>query len=241
MKRKAEIASYALFAVLSPVLLYFAWKGAVSMTLTEALGFITGVVCVWLCVKEHIWNWPIGLANSVFYIIVFYKARLFADTGLQVMYLVLGMLGWYWWLHGGLQKDRLEVSPMSPRTGVVLAALVAASTWGMTIYLARIHDSAPFLDALTSMMSIAAQYMVTKKYLENWHIWIVVDVIYVYLYLSRHLYLTSALYLLYVIMAVLGLLAWRESMKSTLQKVPEWITLPQPVSSPVIADTSPGA
>src|ERR1044071_6387108 len=191
MSRRLEFAIYALSMAVFSVVGFYTWKG--KFALNEYIGFVTGAVCVWLCVKENIWNWPIGLVNSAAYFVVFHQAALYADRDLQVMYFVLGILGWYWWLHGGKNKDRLQVSPMDFKTGALLCLFVGFGTWGWMVYLVHIHDAAPFLDALTSISSIAAQYLITKKHIENWHVWIAVDIIYVYLYLIRSLYLTSAL------------------------------------------------
>lgn len=202
---------YAAFAIISASLLWGAARHTLPMGLTEVCGFITGAACVWLTVKENIWNWPIGVANSAFYVALFFRARLYADMGLQVVYIVLGLLGWYWWLHGGEHRARLLVSRTGRMTGVILFALLVAFTLGMTQFLRSVHDSAPFWDALTTGLSLVAQYMLTKKLLENWYVWIAADIIYIVLYASKHLYLTSALYAVFLAMCVLGLREWRRS------------------------------
>src|SRR5205814_1594941 len=138
-----------------------------------------GAVGVWLTVKENIWNWPVGLANNAFFVVLFFGARLYADMGLQVVYIALGILGWSWWLHGGARRERLAVSTTPRTTWVVLGVLVALCTWGLTLFLRRIGDSAPLWDALTTTLSLAAQYLLTRKLLENWWVWIAADVIYI--------------------------------------------------------------
>ena len=179
--------------------------------MTEVLGFITGALCVWLTVKENIWNWPIGIANSAFYVIIFLQSRLFADMSLQVIYIILGFLGWYWWLKGGENRSMLKVSKASYRSLITISGISIIATFFMTRYLQSINDSAPFLDALTTVMSLAAQYLLTKKNIENWYVWISADVIYIGLYASRSLYLTSGLYLVYLIMCISGLKMWKQS------------------------------
>lgn len=181
---------------------------------TEAVGFVTGGWCVWLTVRQHIANWPIGIASNVFYIVVLRQAHLYADMTLQVVYVVLGVLGWYWWLHGGRDSGRLDVSRTPPAVWGALCLLATVATAGMTLFLRHIHDSAPFWDALTTVLSLVAQYMLTKKLLENWLVWMTADVIYVGLYVYKHLYLTAGLYVLFFGLCVLGLSQWRRTVRA---------------------------
>jgi nicotinamide mononucleotide transporter len=160
-------------------------------------------------VKQNIWSWPIGIANSAFFLALFFSARLFADMGLQVIYIVLGFLGWYWWLRGGEDRTTLRVSHATPVTLLALGLLGAVATAGLTVFLRSIGDAAPFLDALTTVLSLVAQYMLTRKLIENWYVWIAADIIYIGLYSSRGLYLTAALYALFLALCVMGLRGWR--------------------------------
>ncbi|MDO8507372.1 MAG: nicotinamide riboside transporter PnuC [bacterium] len=200
----------SIMAAVSLTLIALSYFKVVPMSMTEVFGFITGATCVWLVAKDNIWNWPIGIANSIFYVIVFFNARLFADMSLQVIYIILGFMGWYWWLRGGENKTRLKVLKVSKKEVVTLLAIAVVSTFVMMQYLTKINDSAPFLDALTTVMSLVAQYMLTRKYIENWFVWLSVDVIYVGLYASRGLYLTSVLYALFFCMCLVGLKEWRK-------------------------------
>lgn len=195
----------------SAILLVGAVFQVLPYSLTEALGFITGAICVWLTVKQNIWNWPIGIANNVFYIVLFFEAALYADMSLQIVYIVLGALGWYWWLHGGVNRTTLLVSKIGLLHAIVLAGIALVTTTGLTIFLDSVHDSAPFLDALTTVLSLVAQYMLTRKLLENWYVWITVDIVYIGLYASRELYLTAFLYAIFMVMCVTGLVQWRKA------------------------------
>ena len=186
--------------------------GPLPMMPTEVLGFVTGGWAVWLTVRQNIWNWPIGIANSAFYLVVFLQARLFADGSLQAVYIVLGFLGWYWWLRGGPSRSRLIVSRTGVRLGLTLVAVLVIGTLLMTQLLVRISDSAPFLDALTTVMSLIAQFMLTRKLFENWFVWISADVIYIGLYIYKDLYLTSILYVVFMAMCVAGAIQWRQSL-----------------------------
>jgi nicotinamide mononucleotide transporter len=194
-----------LVVALSVALVVGTMAGWLPLNLTEVFGVVTGGVCVWLIVRQQIWSWPVGLANNVFFIALFFNARLLADMALQFIYIVLGVLGWYWWLRGGERRSRLRVSRATPATLAVLVVLVAATTWGLTLFLRLVGDAAPFLDALTTTLSLAAQYLLTRKLIENWYVWIAADIIYIWLYGDRGLPLTAALYALFLGLCLFGL------------------------------------
>ena len=187
-------------------LLPFGWQ--------ETFGFISGAWGVWLQVRENVWNWPVQLVSSALYVIVFFQARLFADTSLNVLYIALYLLGWYWWLRGGVNQSALHIDRLSWRLGAPLAIVGAAATAGLTVVLDSIHDSAPFLDALTTVMSLIALLLTGRKLLEAWWVWIVVNLIYVGLYLYKGLALTAILYAVFAAFSVVGLLNWRRLLKA---------------------------
>jgi len=205
-------AAYLIAALGSSALVAWAAIGAAPFGLIETLGFVSGAWCVWLTVLANIWNWPVGIANSAFYFVVFLNVRLFADMSLQAVYIVLGFLGWYWWLHGGELRGKLTVRRVGWFEAAAVGVAVLAATFGMAVYLRSIHDSTPTLDAFTTCLSLGAQYLLTRKLLENWHLWITVDVVYIGLYAWRGLYLTSLLYLIYGTMCVIGLRGWRRTL-----------------------------
>lgn len=207
-QRPLSPAEVALMALGSLALLLSTSMHWWPLSMIEALGFATGGTCVWLCVREHIWNWPLGLANNVVFFALFWHSRLYADMGLQTVYFAFGVYGWWNWIYGGQQHGALKISRTPPVEGLVLAALTPLATWGLWALLVAVHDAAPFLDALTTVLSLVAQYLLCRKRLENWLVWIVVDAIYVPLYLSRHLQLTALLYAVFLLMCIYGLRAW---------------------------------
>jgi nicotinamide mononucleotide transporter len=179
----------------------------------EIGGVLFGVVGVWLTVKENIWCWPAGLVNVALFIVVFWQARLYADMGLQVVYVVLCLYGWWAWLHGGSGHDALRVSRAPKRVLLALGAAGAAgaAVLGLTLY--RHTDAAvPFWDSTTTSFSLVAQALQTKKWIENWTVWIAVDVVYVGIYVFKKLYLTAGLYAVFLVLAVRGLVEWRRSL-----------------------------
>lgn len=184
------------------------------MSLVEILGFLTGAVNVWLLARQNIWNWPIGLANNALYVAVFLSAGLYGDAGLQLVYITLGIYGWWTWSHPGARVE-LQVMRTPLRTWIWLTPLTAAAAIALVFFLRRFTDSTvPVWDGFTTALSLAAIYGQTKKYLESWWIWIVVDVIYVPLYLYKHLRLTSALYFVFFLLCVMGLREWNRALQS---------------------------
>ena len=135
------------------------------------MGFISGAWGVWLQVRENVGNWPVQLVSSALYVVVFFQARLFADTSLNVLYVVLYLLGWYWWLRGGENHGELHINRLSRLLGIALTGVGAAATAFLTVFLTSVHDSAPFLDALTTVMSLIALFMTGRKLLESWWVW----------------------------------------------------------------------
>ncbi|HET7609758.1 MAG TPA: nicotinamide riboside transporter PnuC [Gammaproteobacteria bacterium] len=185
------------------------------MTWTETIGFALGAWCVWLIVKEHIWNWPVGIAQCAFYIVVFWRAGLYADALLQIVYIALGVLGWYWWLRGGSARTALRIERVPAIALLPLVAVTVVGTGLLSAVLARATNSTvPFWDALTTVLSLTAQFMLSRKWLENWYVWIAADVVYIGLYLYKGLLLTTALYAGFMALCVAGLLRWRGTMSS---------------------------
>jgi len=194
-------------------LVYASWLGwapfgMAPFSMTEALGFVTGALCVYLVVRENVWNFPVGIANSAFFLALFAGARLYGDAALQVIYIALGFQGWYLWLRGGENRTPLRVERASVRRLAGVAAFVVAGTVALTFFFLYIDDSAPFLDALTTVLSLGAQYLLNRKAVENWLLWMTADVVYIYLYAARGLRLTAVLYFVFLCLCVAGLRGW---------------------------------
>jgi nicotinamide mononucleotide transporter len=176
----------------------------------EGWGAVTGLLCVWLLARQNIWTWPIGLANNILFMVLFWRARLYADATLQIVFAVLGGYGWYQWRRVPVPGAELPVRRTSRTEWVALSAATmlgqAAVYWGLS----RHTDSpVPFWDSAVLALSLAATYGQARKLLESWVLWIVVDVISVPLYIGRGLYLTSGLYFLFLCLCVSGYFSWR--------------------------------
>jgi nicotinamide mononucleotide transporter len=182
------------------------------MNWVEVLGFVTGAVSVAFAVRESAWNWPVGIANNVFFFVLFWNAKLYADALLQVVYVIISIYGWWNWLRGGVGHSKLPITKTRPRTALLLFLVTALSTGVMAFVLHRFTDSqAPFGDGVTTALSLTAQYMLSRKLLENWWVWMTADVIYVFLYCYKALYLTGVLYVLFFVMCIVGYTGWRKS------------------------------
>jgi nicotinamide mononucleotide transporter len=173
---------------------------------------IAGAISVYLSARENIWSWPTAIVNVGLYIFVFLQSGLYSDMGLQVVYLVLSIYGWYKWLYGGTRQTTLHVSHASAREWIT-AGIVGASFWlAIGRYTSTLAGVAyPYFDAGLATLSLVAQWMMTRKKIENWVLWIVADVAYVPMYIFKHLYVTAGLYAVFLVLAVLGLVEWRRS------------------------------
>lgn len=188
------------------------WGDPVSWA--ELLGFITGAACVALSARRSVANFPVGIANAAFFLILFASARLWADSGLQLVYIVLGFAGWWQWLYGNTRRTPLDVRSAGPRH--IAACLVAVGVLTAVLYplLRAVQDSAPFLDALTTSLSLAAQWLLNGKWIQTWYFWMAADCIYVPLYLSRGLNLTAIVYVVFLALCVMGLRSWSRELSS---------------------------
>ena len=173
----------------------------------ELFGFITGIACVALAVAQRIETFPVGIANNVFFVVLFIDARLYADAGLQIVYIGLGVLGW--WLWATRVRSPLAVTRAGPRLLVTTALAVGVATLILIPILRAAHGAAPGWDAATTSMSLGAQLLLNLKRLETWYVWIAVDVIYVPLYFSRDLNLTALVYIVFLALCVQGWRQWR--------------------------------
>lgn len=179
----------------------------------ELVAVIFGIVSVYLSVRQNIWSWPTALINVALYFLLFYKVGLFSDMGLQVVYFALSLYGWYEWLYGGAGRTELKVTRATARVWL------AASAVGIVVWLAlaqitsRIKGVAlPYVDAGTTTTSLVAQWMMTRKILENWAIWVAVDVVYVGMFIFKHLYLTAGLYAVFLVLAAMGHFQWKRTL-----------------------------
>lgn len=183
--------------------------------LLETIAVLTGIYCVWLNVRQNIWTWPAAILSSLLFGIIFYNERLFTTMLLQGLFIGISIYGWRAWLTGGPGGGTLHVSRLSPNTGLILGGLTILGTIGFALFLTYITSSEyPVIEGLTTMLSVVGSWMAARKLLESWIVWIITDVIYVGLFIATSLYQTSFLYALYLVLATIGYIAWRNSYRS---------------------------
>jgi nicotinamide mononucleotide transporter len=182
------------------------------MVWIEWIAAIAGAVSVYLSAREKILSWPTAILNVSLYTFIFYQSGLYSDMGLQVVYLILSVYGWYQWLHGGEHRTRLHVSRATSRAWAISTGLGLVFWLVLAGYTSTLQGvSYPYLDSGLTTLSLIAQWMMTRKILENWVLWIIADIVYVPMYIFKGLYVTAGLYGVFLVLAAIGLMDWRRS------------------------------
>ncbi|MHB1179957.1 MAG: nicotinamide riboside transporter PnuC [Daejeonella sp.] len=181
-----------------------------SQNLLETSGVITGTLCVYLAAKNKIWSWPMAIISVVIYIFIFLEAKLYADTGLQVYFLIMNVYGWYFWSHISEEK-KVPVSSITRKEIILSIIGIIVFTVALGLLLFKGTDASfPFIDSFCTACSLVAQIFLARKVMENWLIWIFVDLIYVGVYIAKDLDLTAGMYALYIFIAAVGYIEWRK-------------------------------
>ncbi len=182
------------------------------MDVFEICAAALGIISVYLLTKQNWLCWPTGIVMVVMYIFIFYGARLYSDMLLQVFFALMQMYGWYAWTNRSQSVNKLQVTFLSNRqrsywVGVIIFIALLLG------YLMKRFTNAdlPYLDAATTSISLVAQWWMTRKYIENWLLWIIADVVYVAMYAYKELYATSLLYAVFLVLAILGWYEWKKS------------------------------
>lgn len=186
----------------------------------EIFGVVTGILYVILEVKQNRLLWPLGIITSAAYIYIFFSGKFYADMGLQIYYVLISIYGWYYWSRGGSSAANGELPVVRiNRQQLLLLFLTFALSWGGIYFvLHRFTDSTvPLGDSFTTALAIVATWMLTRKIIEQWFLWIIANVVSIGLYIYKGLYPTVILYVVYAGMAVYGYLEWKRSMKKSLK------------------------
>jgi len=171
---------------------------------------------VWYCTKESIWNWPIGLIAVLLFLVVVWNQQLYADSGLQCVYIVLQLYGWWQWLYGGPQRTSLTISRTTPRLWLMLTVIGITTYIPMGLILDTYTSTdVPWWDSLPTVTSLVAQWMITRKKLENWWVWMGTDVIYLTLYCYKGLYLFAGLSVILFALCIQGYRSWHKTLRAS--------------------------
>ena len=182
------------------------------------VGLITGLLCVWLLIKENVWTFPIGLIYAAVTVVVVARSNLYADVLLNLYYVLMNAYGWYFWLYGDQSRrreDNLIVGWVPGKQWPWLVAIGVFGTVAMGMYFdTQTNASLAYPDSATTVASFIAMWMSARKYIESWILWFAIDVVQIGLYLIKGandpgLYLYALLYFVYLVLAVMGWRAWR--------------------------------
>ncbi len=180
----------------------------------EILAMITGLIGVWLTIKESIWCFPVGILNVTLYAWLFLTPgiQLYADALLQIIYVILLFYGWMNWSRRKKNNDIIHPGKINYSSAIKIIILTIAGAISLAFFLSSYTDASyPWLDSALTCSSLAAQWMIAKKYIENWIVWIIVDVVYLPLYLVKHLPLTAILYFIFLVLAFKGYTDWKKN------------------------------
>jgi nicotinamide mononucleotide transporter len=179
----------------------------------ENLGIISTLICVWLNTKENVWGWPWAIVSSFIYGIIFYREELYSDMELQIVFILISAFGWYKWLNGE-KKQSLEVRDVPKKEfSILMIILIAFACISGYLHQKYTNASLPYFDSSLTAISLVAQWMLAKKYLQNWSLWIIVNIGYIAMYFSKNLYGTSVLYFLLLGLAIKGYYDWQKNAK----------------------------
>ena len=186
-----------------------------TTTPLELSAFVLAALTVYLNIRQNHWAWLFAIVSSGLYGAVFFGARLYGDMALQGVFIVVSTWGWYQWLFGGAQHTPLKVSYLD-RGGWIAGLLAWAAGFALLAWFLRTwtNTDVPHIDGFLTAGSLVGQVLIARKKIENWIVWIVVDVLYVGLYVYKGLMLTAILYFVFIAMAGAGLAAWRRAERS---------------------------
>ncbi|WP_320112520.1 nicotinamide riboside transporter PnuC [Draconibacterium orientale] len=182
----------------------------------EILGAILGLVYIFFSIKQHILTWPTGLLTSALYVFVFFNARLYADMGLQAYYVVISIYGWYFWLTGKKRNEKKVAVKTTRKALWMKLTVVSIALYALLFFILSNYTNSdvPHMDSVTTALSIVATWMLARKYIEHWMLWIFIDAFSAGLYVYKGLWATVILFIVYTVMALLGYMEWRKDLKN---------------------------
>jgi len=186
----------------------------ISENYIEIIASLLGLWGVWLSTQQNIWCWPIGLLNVLLSLYVFFSSKLYADVALQIFYFVMTLYGWYNWLYGGENKTALKVTRIKQKLIIILIITSVFFIFIIGYIFSKYTDAAlPYWDATVAVWGVIGTYIQAKKYIENWIIWILTDLLCTGIYFYKELYAFTALYFIFAILAVYGYVEWKKDLK----------------------------
>jgi nicotinamide mononucleotide transporter len=191
------------------------WLEAHGSSCPELLGAVTGVAYVVLAIRQRPLAWPVGLISVAAYTVVYARGGYYSESGLQIYYALTSIYGWYHWSHGGARPGAELPVTRAPTRTLLVGVVVTAGAWlVLALVTSRIPGaSVPYADAFPAAVSLLAQWLTTRKYLESWAAWLVANAFTIGLYLYRGVFpLSVVLFAIYFILAIRGHVEWKRSM-----------------------------
>lgn len=190
---------------------------AETMSVAEVVAVLLAITYLLLVIRQNILCWAAALASVLIYLVIFFNAQLYMESALQIFYAAMAVYGWYQWKYGGIEHQGLRIVTWRLHIHAIVIGGILGLTLGFGWVLSATDAAFPYLDSFTTVAAVITTYMVTRKVLENWAYWFVIDGLSVYLYVSRELYLTAGLFVLYLVMILIGFRCWwREWRTETL-------------------------
>lgn len=183
------------------------WKTPLSYA--ECFGFISGLWCVWLTAQRSIYNFPVGILNCALLFFLFFEQRLFADAGLQIFFIILGINGWWLWFNG--KQSNVPISRLAKSQIIVYGLVTFILVALLVMVLSLVKGSIPLFDALITALSLTAQRLLNLRKLESWMVWITVDLISIPVYCYKQLYLIALLYGIFLMLCIYGYKQWHKA------------------------------
>ncbi|MEY5008667.1 MAG: hypothetical protein RL764_1983 [Pseudomonadota bacterium] len=182
------------------------------MSLLEVLAALFGLANIALIIRRSVWNFPVALVMVSLSGVVLWDARLYSDAALQIFFFIVNILGWVLWARNQGAAGEIMVDRLGLTGQIIWTSSALAAVWGWGWFMAgHTQASFPYWDASVAVLSVCAQILMTRRYIDNWHWWIVINILSIGLYAAKGLYWFTGLYILFLGMAVLGLVEWRRA------------------------------
>ncbi len=181
------------------------------MSAIEIVAVLFGIANILLIIRRSVWNFPVAIVMVSLYFVIFRDAKLYSDAGLQVFFAVVNLYGWWSWNRNKADAGEVVVRRLPALAyGMCIIGSVAA-IWGWGAFMGTYTGTSyPYWDASVAMLSVAGQILMARRFVENWHYWIIVNLISIPLYVTKELYLTAGLYGVFLVLAIAGLIEWRK-------------------------------
>ena len=190
------------------------YQNLADSSILEAIAVIFGIMSVWFAKKENILVYPTGIVSVLIYIYICFFAKLYADMGINFVYFVMSIYGWYMWSRKDAGKYVLPISWCKPKDHLISAGMLVGFFISLSYFLSNYTDSnVPVIDSLTTSIFIVAMWLMARKKIENWIYWIIADVISIPLYFYKELALTSIQFIVFLVLAIMGFIEWRRKLR----------------------------